>query len=177
MARYDAAMNIILRYIDLCRLKAGPSDMPASNKLLKATLLAYFLLGIMISRIDNAWNVSVISSLTDTLFMMAAIRLMLYFKDLQARYQQTLMAIAGAGIILDLIGLPLMSWLNQIDKVEQGTSIALLLMIALMFWSLMVIAHIFRQALDIKAGSAAVITIIYTALSIVILGLTLSGVA
>ena len=142
MARYDAAMNIILRYIDLCRLKAGPSDMPASNKLLKATLLAYFLLGIMISRIDNAWNVSVISSLTDTLFMMAA-----------------------------------MSWLNQIDKVEQGTSIALLLMIALMFWSLMVIAHIFRQALDIKAGSAAVITIIYTALSIVILGLTLSGVA
>jgi hypothetical protein len=87
------------------------------------------------------------------------------------------MALAGAGIILNIIGLPLLFWLNQIDKLEQGTSIALLLMIALMFWSLMVIAHIFRQALDIKAGSAAMITIIYTAMSLLVLGLTLSGVA
>ncbi|MFT7413607.1 MAG: hypothetical protein ACI9FO_000255 [Methylophagaceae bacterium] len=170
-------MNIILRYIELCRLKAGPADMPASNKLLKATLLAYFLLGIGIGRIDSAWNISVISSLADTLFMIAAVGLMLNFKGLSARYQQTLMALAGAGIILNVIGLPLLFWLNQIDKLEQGTSIALLLIIALMFWSLMVIAHIFRQALDIKAGSAAMITIIYTALSLLVLGLTLSGVA
>jgi hypothetical protein len=170
-------MNIILLYFDLCRLKAGPADMPASDKLLKSTLLAYFLLGIVISRIDSAWDVSIISSLADTLFMMAAIGIMLHLKGLSTRYQQTVMALAGAGIILDLIGLPLMLWLNNIDKLEQGTSIALLLMIALMFWSLMVIAHIFRQALDIKAGSAAMITIIYTAMSLVVLGLTLSGVA
>lgn len=170
-------MNIILRYIELCRLKAGPADMPASNKLLKVTLLAYFMLGIGISRIDNAWNVSVISSLTDTLFMIAAIGLVLNFKGLQARYQQTLIALAGAGIILDIIGLPLLFWLNQIDKLQQGTSIVMLLIIALMFWSLMVVAHIFRQALDIKAGSAAMITIVYTVLSLLVLGLTLSGVA
>jgi hypothetical protein len=170
-------MNIILRYIDLCRLKAGPADMPASSMLLKSTLFAYFLLGIIISRIDSAWDVSIISSLADTLFMIAAIGVMLHLKGLNTRYQQTLIALAGAGIILNLIGLPLMIWLNQIDKLEQGTSVALLLMIALMFWSLMVIAHIFRQALDIKAGSAAMITIIYTAMSLVVLGLTLSGVA
>lgn len=170
-------MNIILRYIDLCRLKAGPADMPASSMLLKSTLLAYFLLGIVIGRIDSAWDVSIISSLADTLFMIAAIGVMLHLKGLNARYQQTLMALAGAGIILNLIGLPLMLWLNQVDKLEQGTSVALLLMIALMFWSLMIIAHIFRQALDIKAGSAAMITIIYTAMSLVVLGLTLSGVA
>lgn len=170
-------MNIILRYIDLCRLKAGPADMPASSMLLKSTLFAYFLLGIVISRIDSAWDVSIISSLADTLFMSVAIGVMLHLKGLNTRYQQTLIALAGGGIILDLIGLPLMIWLNQIDKLEQGTSVALLLMIALMFWSLMVIAHIFRQALDIKAGSAAMITIIYTAMSLVVLGLTLSGVA
>lgn len=170
-------MNIILRYIDLCRFKAGPADMPASNKLLKVTLLAYFLLGIVISRIDSGWKISITSSLADILFMIAAIGLMLHFKGLYPRYQQTLIALAGAGIILDLIGLPLLIWLNQIDKLEQGTSVALLLMIALMFWSLMVTAHIFRQALDIKAGTAAIVTVIYTALSLLVLGLSLSGVA
>jgi hypothetical protein len=170
-------MNIILRYIDLCRLKARPADMPASNKLLQATLFAYFLLGICISRIDSGWNISVISSLADTLFMLVAIRLLLQVKGLQARYQQTLIALAGAGIILDLIGLPLLIWLNQIGESQQGTSIAMLLMIALMFWSLMIVAHIFRQALDIKAGSAAMLTIIYTVMSLLVLGLTLSGIA
>jgi len=170
-------MNNILRYIDLCRLKAGPADMPASAMLLKATLLAYLFLGMVISHVDNDWHVSIISSLADTLFMIVAIGLVLHFKGLSARYQQTLIALAGAGIILDLIGLPLIFWLNQIDELEQGSSVALLLMIALMFWSLMVTAHIFRQALDIKSGSAAMITILYTAMSLVVLGLTLSGVA
>lgn len=170
-------MDIILRYIDLCRLKASPADMPTSDKLLKMTLLAYFIIGIAISRIDSAWSASVLTSFTDTLFMIIVIKLVLYVKGLQTRYQQTLIALAGSGIILNLIGFPLMIWLNQTDKLEQGTSLAMLFIIALMFWSLMVIAHIFRQALDIKAGTAAMLTVTYTALSLLVLGLTLSGVA
>lgn len=170
-------MNIILRYIELCRLKAGPADMPASNTLLNVTLIAYFLLGTGISRIENDWSVSIVSSLADILFMIIAVRLLLYFKGLSARYQQTLIALAGAGVVLDLVGLPLLFWLNQVDKLEQGTSVALLLVVTLMFWSLMVISHIFRQALDIKASSAAMLTIIYTVLSLVVLGLAISGVA
>jgi hypothetical protein len=169
-------MNTILSYIDLCRLKAGPMDMPSSTNTLKLTLLVYFLAGVMISCIDTRWNASVLTSLTDTLFMIITVKLVLHFKDLQTRYLQTLTAIAGAGIILNLIGFPLVIWLNQTDKLEQGTSIAMLFLVALMFWSLMVIAHIFRQSLDIKAGTAAMITVIYTALSLLVLGLTLSGV-
>lgn len=170
-------MNIILSYFDLCRLKAGPMDMPSSSNSLKLTLLVYFLIGIMISRIDTGWNASVLTSLTDTLFMIVAIKLALYFKSLQSRYLQTLTALAGSGIILNLIGYPLVIWLNQSDKLEREASIAMLFLVGLMFWSLMVIAHIFRQALDIKTGTAAIITVTYTALSILVLGLTLSGVA
>lgn len=170
-------MNIILSYIDLCRLKAGPMDMPSSSNSLKLTLLVYFLIGIMISRIETGWDASVLTSLTDTLFMIIAIKLVLHFKGLQPRYLQTLTALAGSGIILNLMGYPLVIWLNQSDKLEQGTSIAMLFLVGLMFWSLMVIAHIFRQALDIKAVTAAIITVTYTALSLLVLGLTLSGVA
>lgn len=170
-------MNIILRYFDLCRLKVGPADMPVSNILLQVSLLAYFLLGIGISRIDSAWNISIMTSLADTLFMIIFIKLLLYIKGMQARYLQTLTALAGASIILNIIGFPLMLWLNQTDKLQQGTSIAMLFLVALMFWSLMVIAHIFRHALDIKAGVAAMLAVGYTILSLIVLGLTLSGVA
>lgn len=170
-------MNIILRYIDLCRLKSGPADMPTSTNLLKLTLLAYFLIGILISRVDSAWDVGVLSSLTDTLFMIIVIKLALHFTGFQTRFQQALMALAGSGIILNLIGFPLVIWLNQTETLEEETGIAMLFLVTLMFWSLMVTAHIFRQALDIKAGTAAIITVIYTALSLLVLGLTLSGVA
>lgn len=170
-------MKIIFRYIDLCRLNAGPADMPSSDKLLKITLLAYFLVGVLIGRIDSGWDVSLLTSLTDTLFMVIVINVLLKFKGLQTRYKQTLTALSGAGIILNLIGFPLLLWLNQTDKLEQGTSVAMLFVIALMIWNLMVIAHIFRQALDIKAGTAAMLTVMYTVMSILVLGLTLSGVA
>ena len=170
-------MNIILRYIDLCRFKAGPADIPSSNTLLQTTLLVYFLLGIAISRIDSGWSASVMTSLTETLFMVAFIGILLHFKGFQSRYKQTLTALAGAGIILNLVGFPLMIWLNQTDKLDQASSVAMLFIIALMFWSLMVIAHIFRQAINIKAGTAAMLTVVYTILSLLVLGLTLSGVA
>jgi len=50
-------------------------------------------------------------------------------------------------------------------------------MIALMFWSLMVTAHIFRQSLAIKASTAAMLTIAYTVIALLVTGLVMSGVA
>ena len=170
-------MNIAKRYLDLCLFRIGPADMPVSGGLLQLTLLAYFGIGIAISHIDNTWMPSVISSLADTLFMVIAIRLMLNFKQLQARFQQTLTALAGAGAVLGLISLPIMRWFYHMDEALRASSFAMLLVIVLTFWSLMITAHIFRHALDIKSNTAAMLTIIYTVLSLIILGLTLSGVA
>jgi len=176
-AGYDDAMIILQRYIDLCLFKKGPADIPASDNLLRLTLLVYFILGVAISRIDSDWNVSLFTSLTDMIFMIIVVNILLKFRNFQSRYKQTLTALAGAGACLGLIGLPIMMWFNQVPEIEQATSYAMLLMVVIMFWSLMVTAHIFRHALEIKPGSAAVLTVIYTILSLLTLGLTMSGVA
>jgi len=170
-------MNASLRFIDLCLFKAGPSDLPISQSLLKITLLIYLVISIVINQIDSDLNMSFFVSLTDVLFLMISTMLLLKFRGFQSRYVQTLTALAGSGSCIAFIGLPIIWWFYQIEPEQQATSYVMLLMIALMFWSLMVMAHIFRQSLEIKAGTAAMLTIVYTIIALLITGLVMSGVA
>ncbi|MDB2705408.1 hypothetical protein N9Y67_02580 [Pseudomonadota bacterium] len=170
-------MTMIQRYIDLCLFKASPADMPASANLLKLTLLAYFLVSVAISLIDMDWTISLFSSFSDMIFMIITVSLLLQFHGLQSRFKQTLIALSGAGICLGLLSFPVAMWFNNIAEAEQASSYAMLFMVIIMFWSLMITSHIFRYALDISVGFATVITVIYTILSLLVLGLTMSGVA
>jgi len=170
-------MKILQRFIDLCLFKAGPADLPASHALMKITLLVYFILGIAVNSLDSDLNTSLFVSLADVVVMMIATALLLKFRGYQTRYIQTLTAMAGTGSCIALIGFPIIWWFYQIDAEQQATSLAMLLMVALMFWSLMVMAHIFRQSLDIKAGTAAMLTISYTVVTLLVTGLVMSGVA
>ncbi len=170
-------MNIATRFIDLCLFKADPSDLPASQALLRITLFVYLILGIVVNLLDSDLNTSLFVSLADVLLLMLAVGILLKFRGYQARYIQTLTALAGTGVCIALIGLPIIWWFYQIEPEQQATSYAMLLMVALMFWSLMVMAHIFRKSLDIKAGAAALLTIAYTVTALLVTGLVMSGVA
>lgn len=169
-------MNSAFLFFNICRFKAGPADVPNSHGLLKITLLVYFMLGVGINRVDVNWQVSLFASLADTLMMVLVIWILLNIRGLQARYLQTVTAMAGTGCFLAIIGLPIYLSFHQVSEPEQASSFTLLLMVALMFWSLMVMAHIFRQALDIKPGAAAALTIGYTVLSLIAVGLLISGI-
>lgn len=171
------AMNIVLSYIDLCLFKAGPADIPASRWLLRLTLVAYFIIGTVIGLIDNSLKISIVSSLADTVAMVAGLWLMLNFRGRLNRYQQSLTALAGAGSCIGIVGIPIMLLFSHVDVKDQMTSYVMLLMIALMFWSLMVIAHILRNSLDIKPSTAAVLTVVYTVITLMLVALANSGVS
>ena len=170
-------MNIIFRYIEICLFKASPADIPSTHWIMKFSLLAYFIIGVVISRIDQNWDVSLFSSLTDTLVMIVASLLFLQFRGVKARFQQTVTALAGTGSCIGLVGIPVVYFFNIVKENEQFAGLAMLLLIALMIWSLMVTAHIYRTALEIKPGTAVILTVAYTIISLMLVGLTISGVA
>ena len=173
-----AAMKLFIRFIDICLFRAGPADLPSSHWLMKVVLVSYFITGVMVSKIESPWNASLLSSLTDMLLMVLVSWLLLKLRGLLKRYQQTVTAMAGSGTILSLLSLPVLYVLHQVDTPNSHmSSIVLLFVMILLFWSLMVTAHIFRQALEIKPGTAAVITIIYTLVSLIVMGLVMSGAA
>ena len=170
-------MEIISRFIDLCLFRASPSDIPTSRWLMKVVLLLYFILGVIVNQLDMNWTESLWVSAADVFVMLIVVGLLLSFRGFQARYVQVITALAGAGCCMTIAGFPIIWWFYQIEPEQQATSLALLLMVALLLWGLMVVAQIFRESLEIKSGIAMMVTISYILLTIVVTGLIMSGVA
>ena len=169
-------MNIVLHFVNLCLFKSGPEDLPASQSLLKITLLVYLMVSVLVGLTNADWMISIWTGLTETIFMMLVLWLILQFRGFQARYVQTLTAMAGSQIILGLISIPILTWFYQLEEIEQPKSLAMMLIMIVLFWSLMVTAHIFRKSLDIKPSRAVLITVIYSIVSLLAVGLVMSAV-
>jgi len=134
-------------------------------------------MSVIINRLDSDWDISLLTSLGDIVVMMTIIALLLKFRSYQARYLQTLTAMAGTSCFLALVGFPVIWWFYQLEADAVSSSLVMIFMVALLFWNLMVMAHIFRLSLDIKAGTAAMLSVATTLISLVVTGLIMSGVA
>jgi hypothetical protein len=170
-------MILLQRFFQICLFKAGPADVPASHWLLKLVCLIYFSIGAMVSHVDHPWSAALSASLSDTLLLLAVCWLLLSVRGFSERFLQTATAMAGTGAIMGLFGLPVFILFRQFEGQGQLTSLILLLVLILMFWSLFITAHIFRHSLEIRPGMAAILTVAYTILSLVVVGLTISGIA
>ena len=170
-------MILLQRFFQICLFKAGPADIPVSHWLFKLVLLIYFLVGVVVSQIDHEFIISLVASLADTTLLIVTCWFLLSVKGLGSRFLQTVTAMAGTGSVLGVIGIPVFWLFRQVEPHGQLTSLVLLMVLVVMIWSMLVTAHIFRNALDIKAGMAAIITVVYIIVSLVLVGLAMSGVA
>lgn len=167
---------MIKRLLQICLFQASPADISASPKLINLSIVGYFLVGVLVSHIDHNWKISLVASLADTIMLIVVTKLLLAFRGLSYRFEQTVTAMAGTGALIGLISWPVFSFFRVVEPHSQLTSIILLLVLTIIFWSLFVVAHIFRYALDIRPGLAAIITVVYAILSLIVVGLTISGV-
>lgn len=170
-------MILLQRFLQICLFRAGPADVPSSYGFLKIVCLIYFAVGVLVSRVDHNWPLSLAGSFADTCLLLMVCGLLLYYRGFSSRFAQTATAMAGTGSLLGLLGLPIFWLFRQVEPSGQLTSLVLLLVLLLVFWSLFVTAHIFRYALDIKPGMAALVTVLYTIISLLVVGLAMSGAA
>lgn len=171
------AMTIILRLIDICLFRAGPEDVPARTGLLQMALLAYLLVGVAINLLDTSWTLSLTVSIADLIILLAFIWLLLRGYQHLPRLNQTLTALTGCGVLLGILVMPFLAVFYQYEETESMASVLLLLLMAMMLWSLMVTAHILRRALDCSAPVAVGWTVVYVIVSIIGSGLVMSAVA
>jgi hypothetical protein len=177
MTRYYAVMNIIFRYIEICLFKASPADVPNSLWLMKMTLFFYFVVSVLITQIEYGWKISLFSSLAEMMVTILVAWLLLQFRGFTARFQQTVTSLAGIGICFGILGTPIFYLVHMSDQQGLVATVASLFILAVLIWSLMVTAHVFRMALEIKPSTAMMITVAYTILTVLVAGLAASGVA
>ncbi len=143
-------LDLLRRFLDLCVLRIGPQDLPASQTLLAGALLAYVASGTLLTAPLYGAAHALLGALVDAGFMWLYAMALLSALGLRPRTVQTVTALAGAGTVFDLLALPLIQALAGMSQEELGRSggFSSLLYVGLLIWLLVVYGHVFRQALD-----------------------------
>lgn len=151
-------------FLDICLFRKGPQDVPASAALLKVCALAYALSGFVVLRLSTPTSIAIPQVLLDLALLAGLLYLVLSLRRYPQRFGQTLSALTGVGVLMALLALPLMVWIVQ-QGPDGDTVLPSMLLLGLMGWSIAIMAHILRHALNIPLWIGTVYAIIYTLIS------------
>ncbi len=167
---------LLKRFLDICLLRAGPQDLPASGFLLGLALLVYLLTGTLLSSLNLAWWQSLLLVVVDTVILGGLAFVVLWIRHLTGRFWQVFTALLGTGAFFELLALPLLFWQQQTVGAFQGAGqdggfgvffSALVLWLCL-FWNLVVIGHILRHALSTLMPVGMALAVAYMFISITV---------
>jgi len=154
-------LQLMRIFWDICRLKAGPQDLPTGRYILSAAVLA----GIIIDSFTTSifmpkFSVIDIAKLVVTfnIVLLVAIYFLLKLIGYAERAIQTITAIAGSGLFISLVLLPGLLVMDSIDG--QVKSFAIFILID-NIWRIAVNAHIFRHALSVSLLMAMIVSVSY----------------
>lgn len=149
-------------FFDICRLRKGPQDIPASPELLSLSLLAYVVVVTLLTLMSRPAATALGASLVETGLLAGINYVLLRFRRFEERWMQTTTAMAGTGILFTLFALPLFAGLAAAGNgsgLVPGTLYAGLLV--LIIWNIAVTAHILKSALSLPFPAAVVIAAAY----------------
>ena len=150
---------LTLSFFNLCRFHLKPQDLPTSTVLLGLTLLLYTLTNIILSLAHVSLPQAMLSSLVETSLLIALVSSLLYVTHHPGRIIQSLTALAGADSVLGMLSGPPMLWLHSANLNHSDMTIPLLLLLALIIWSLAVYAHVLRHALEVSFVTGLVLSL------------------
>ena len=155
-------MKPLLNYfVDLCLLRVGPQDLPSSGVLLVLTFLLNVLVGlVMIADARSGLMMALAESLFESVLMLTVLYAALQARNRPARFTQAATALMGSGLLLGLFAWPLVAWSNRSESAEAG-----LLLLILLIWSIVVLAHILRHTFEISKNLGLGAALFYTLLS------------
>ncbi len=163
-------LSILKAFWDICLLRLGPQDLPASPLLAGIAAAAYVGVGWLVGLAQLTAGQALLATLLDALLLAVLVRIVLWVRDRGARFLQTFAALAGSGAVLGLVILPLVLWGQGGAETGAGSGALLpLLLLAWTVWGLTVMAHILRHALETRLiiGMGLSLVYLYLALRVV----------
>jgi hypothetical protein len=139
---------LIKPFISLCLLNANPQDLPASTPLLIITLGAYLLVTVVMAMPIYGLGLSILQAILEVALLLGYTRLALQVSRRPERYLQTASALAGTGVIIGVLALPLVYSLSRAAAYGDVNSLTLPAYLLILAWLLVVYGHIYRHALS-----------------------------
>jgi len=157
---------LLLAFFDICRLRLGPQDLPASSVLLGLSLLIYLVVTGTLSLIQFPTKDAILLSIVEICLLVVLMSSLLYITHYAARITQTITALAATNSILGMFTLPLVLW---IEYYGGDVSLPVLIILGLIVWNFIIHAHILRHALTVSLFMGSILTLIIQFLNFSIL--------
>ena len=155
-------LRLLQLFMDICLLRGKPQDLPSSKFLFGLTLGASLLASLPALTLNLGGPMpAIMAGIMDIFLTIVFLRGGLYILEKDGRFQQTATAIFGAGVILNVIALPLEVTLASVAEGATLPPMAGLLYLGLVVWSLVILGHILRHALDTRLGFGIGIAVLY----------------
>ena len=146
--------NIAGKLLALLVLKSSPQDLPYSFALTVQLAVFYVLSGMVVLQTtmqpENMSAGILVSLLAQYIFVYVVLATL----GKSARLLQTFSALMGAGLLFNLLAWPVFAVLSDETTQDALQSSMSLLFLLLISWEILVKAHIFRHALEMKIYSA-----------------------
>lgn len=147
-------MSVFQKLLALLFLKSTPQDLPYSMALTVQLSFFYVLSGIVVLQTtlapDDMFAGIVLGLLVQYIFVYAVLAAL----NKSARFMQTFCAVIGASLIFNLLSWPVFTVLSDETSQEAIKSSMSLLFLLLISWEVLVKAHIFKNALEMKMFGA-----------------------
>ena len=147
-------MSDIPKLLSLLILKSAPQDLRYSPPLMLQLVLAYIVSGIVVLQTtlspDDMFSGLLLGLLIQFLFTYSVLKAL----DKGPRFVQTFCAILGAGVLFNLLSWPVFSLLSEETTSEAMKSSMSLMFLLIISWEVLVKAHIFKHALEMRMFSA-----------------------
>lgn len=159
---------MLWKLVEICLLRAGPQDLPASARFLGLTLLGYTLVDWLISRTSLPSSQALLVGLLDVLLLASFAQIALRIVAKPERFNQTLAAMAGTWLLLGLLALPMIQGLIAARAADTSVPLLGFAYLGILVWSLLVLGHILRHALNLSMPFGVGIGLVYTLISYLI---------
>jgi hypothetical protein len=142
-------------FLDICLLRKGPQDVPASPALLKASLAAYGLASLLVQAVSVNLLTALLQAFLDLGLLAGLTYAVLQATGFSGRFTQTLTALAGTGALLGFAILPVTIWMDRDLEAGIQSGLPALLFFGWLIWSIAVVAHVLRHALSTSMAMAS----------------------
>lgn len=148
-SRSQFGLGTLRLYWDILRLRRGPEDLPVSAALLLATVVARVAVGLGLSAISPEPERHALALIViDTFVLLFWGRALLHLARRPERYLQTMTAVFGCKLLLQVLLAPVSWFYVTYSKDPNLGAVAALLVAAFGVWALVVNVRILRSATD-----------------------------
>jgi antibiotic biosynthesis monooxygenase (ABM) superfamily enzyme len=140
-------LRLIFAFVDIMLHRRGPDSLPSSKflfwVLLPVSILGDFFVLWLVGSSGREFAVSLLVAGFDVWFVWALLRTF----NRQPRFRQTMIALLGASVIINIIRTPIVPLLTGADPQNRPT-IPSLVAIFTIIWAMDIMAFVFSRALE-----------------------------